>query len=136
MTRRLLPVLLIASASLLHGAVALPKISAPNTSVTDAETVFTGGARLTYDNLLLLADEIHYNPKTQVAHAIGSVSLTRGTQRLLADELTYDLNHKTYTVKNVRAGTPPYYISGSPSRVVPNPSSFTTRFSRFLIRAF
>jgi LPS-assembly protein len=75
--------------------------------------VFTGGARLTYDNLLLLADEIHYDPKTQVAHAIGHVSLTRGTQRLLADDLTYNLTERTYTVKNARAGTPPYYISGS-----------------------
>ena len=113
MTRRLLPVLLIASAALLHGQVALPKITAPKTSVTESETVFTGGARLTYDNLLLLADEIHYNPKTQIAHAIGSVSMTRGTQRLLADEITYSLTDRTYTVKNVRAGTPPYYISGS-----------------------
>ncbi len=91
----------------------LPKISAPRSSSTETETVFTGSARLTYDNLLLLADEIHYNPKTQVAHAIGNVSMTRGTQRMLADEMTYDLTNKTYTVKNVRAGTPPYYISGS-----------------------
>jgi len=111
--RRLLPVLLIASASLLHGAVVLPKISAPNSSATEEETVFSGGARLTYDDLLLLADEIHYSPKTQVAHAIGNVSMTRGTQRMLADELTYNLTDKTYTVKNVRAGTPPYYITGS-----------------------
>jgi LPS-assembly protein len=93
--------------------VVLPKISAPHSSTTETETVFTGGARLTYDNLLLLADEIRYSPKTQVAHAIGNVSMTRGTQRMLADEMTYNLTDKTYTVKNVRAGTPPYYISGS-----------------------
>jgi LPS-assembly protein len=91
----------------------LPKISAPHTSTTEAETVFSGGARLTYDNLLLLADEVHYDPKTQIAHAIGNVSMTRGSERLLADDLTYNLNDKTYTVKNVRAGSPPYFITGT-----------------------
>ena len=113
MIRRFLPVLLLAGAPLLHGAFALPKISAPHTSVTETETVFTGGARMTYENLLLLADEIHYNPKTQVAHAIGNVSLTRGAQRLLADDLTYNLTDRTYTVKDMRVGEYPFYGTGS-----------------------
>ncbi len=75
--------------------------------------MFTGGARLTYDNLLLLADEIHYNPKAQIAHAIGHVSLTRGAQRLLADELTYNLIERTYSVKGMRVGEDPLFITGS-----------------------
>ncbi len=113
-TRRLLPVLLLASAPFLNGQVSsLPEITASRTEMTDAGTVFTGDARLSYDGALLLADQISYDPKTQLAHAIGRVSLTRGTQRLLADELTYNLETRGYTVKNLRFGQDPLYVSGS-----------------------
>ena len=81
--------------------------------MTDAGTVFTGDARLTYDGALLLADQISYDPKTQLARAKGRVSLTRGTQRLLADELTYNLETRGYTVTNLRFGQDPLYVSGS-----------------------
>lgn len=122
-TRRLFPVLLLVGASLLRGATALPEITASRTEISENETVFTGNARLTYDGALLLADQITYAPKTQTARAIGRVSLTRGAQRLLADELSYNLNSRAYTVKNLRFGQDPVYVSGSgldgdPSRVV------------------
>ena len=136
MTRRYLPVLLFISASLLRGAVGLPQITASHTDITDAGTVFTGNARLDYDGAILLADQITYDPKTQIAHAIGRVSFTRGPQtptasrttnprdhtkslahttpqRMLADELTYNLTDRTYTVRNVRLGLDPIYISGN-----------------------
>jgi LPS-assembly protein len=112
-TRRLLPVLLLASATLLHGAVSLPEITARNTEVTDAGTVFSGNARLDYDGAVLLADKISYDPKAQIAIASGHVSLTRGAQRLLADELTYNLTERTYSVKDMRVGQDPLFISGS-----------------------
>jgi LPS-assembly protein len=136
-TRRLLPVLFLISASLLRGAASLPQITASHTDITDAGTVFTGKARLDYDGSVLLADRIAYDPKTQIARASGHVSFTRGPQtvapsrasnprdrakkplaqttpqRLLADELTYNLSDRTYTVKNVRLGQDPIYISGS-----------------------
>ena len=113
MTRRFLPVLLLASATLLRGAISLPEITATRTDITDAGTVFTGNARLVYDGALLIADQISYNPKTQVAHAAGHASLTRGPQRLLADEITYNLTDRTYAVKNMRLGQDPLYVSGS-----------------------
>ncbi|CAM2834537.1 LPS-assembly protein LptD [Rariglobus hedericola] len=114
MTRRLLPVLLLASAPLLNGASpALPEITATRTEITDAGTVFNGDARLNYDGALLLADQISYDPKTQVARATGHVSLTRGPQRLLADELIYNLETRSYSVKDMRVGQDPIYISGS-----------------------
>jgi LPS-assembly protein len=112
-TRRLLPVLLLASATLLRGAISLPEITASRTDITDAGTVFTGNARLTYDGALLIADRISYDPKTQIARAFGHASLTRGPQRLLADELTYNLTDRSYTVKNMRLGQDPLYVSGS-----------------------
>jgi LPS-assembly protein len=147
-TSRYLPVLLFISASLLQGAPSLPQITASRTEITDAGTVFTGNARLDYDGSILLADQIAYDPKTQIARAVGHVSFTRGPQttapsraanprnrakplaqttpqRLLADELTYNLAERTYTVKNVRLGLDPIYISGSsveggPDKIVVN----------------
>lgn len=114
MTRRLLPVLFLASTTLLSAALpSLPEITASRTEITDAGTVFTGDARLTYDGALLVADSISYDPKTQLARAIGHVSLTRGTRRLLADELTYNLENRSYTAKDLRAGEDPVYMSGS-----------------------
>lgn len=123
MIRRLLPVLLIAGAPFLQGQSDLPEITASRTDITETGTVFTGNARLTYDGALLLADQISYDPKTQTARAIGRVSLTRGEQRLLADELTYNLETRRYTVKDLRFGQAPLYVSGSsleggPDRIV------------------
>lgn len=112
-TRRLLPVLLLASSTLLRAAPNLPEITAARTEVTDAGTVFTGNARLDYDGAVLIADQIAYDPKAQVARATGRVTLTRGPQRLLADELTYNLTERTYTVTDLRIGQDPLYISGS-----------------------
>ena len=113
MTRRLLPVLLLASATLLHGQANLPEITANRTEITDAGTVFSGNARLDYDGAVLLADRISYDPKAQIARASGHVTLTRGPQRLLADELTYNLDTRSYTVQDMRVGQHPVYISGS-----------------------
>ncbi|MET0261795.1 MAG: LPS assembly protein LptD [Rariglobus sp.] len=114
MTRRLLPVLLLASASLLNGATsALPEITASRTEITEAGTVFNGDARLTYDGALLTADQISYDPRTQIARASGHVTLTRGSQRLLADELNYNLETRSYTVKDMRLGEDPIFVSGS-----------------------
>jgi LPS-assembly protein len=112
-TRRFLPVLILISATLLRGAPALPEITASRTDITEAGTVFTGNARLTYDGALLIADQISYDPKAQVARAIGHVALTRGPQRLLADELTYNLKDRSYTVKDMRLGQYPLYVSGT-----------------------
>ena len=82
---------------------------------TDPETgdlVGTGNARLTYDGAILLGDQIRYNITKQIASARGHVSLTRGAQRLLADELVYHLNDKTYSVTRLRLGQFPLYVSG------------------------
>ena len=114
MIRRLLPVLLLTLAPLLHGVPAsLPEITASRTEISDAGTVFSGDARLTYDGAVLLADQIGYDPKTQLVRATGHVSLTRGPQRLLADSLTYNLETRAYTVKDMRIGQDPVYISGT-----------------------
>ncbi len=111
-TRRLLPVLLLIGTSLVRAASPMPEITATRTDITDAGTVFTGDARLNYEGALLLADRISYDPKSQVAVATGNVSLTRGAQRLLADELTYNLSDRSFSVKDMRIGQDPLYVSG------------------------
>jgi LPS-assembly protein len=112
-TRRFLPVLFLTSATLFGAVPSLPEITARRTEITDAGTVFTGNARLDYDGAVLVADQIFYDPKAQTARATGTVSLTRGSQRLLADELLYNLETRTYSVKDLRFGQDPLFVSGS-----------------------
>jgi LPS-assembly protein len=112
-TRRFLPVLFLTGATLFSAVPTLPEITASRTEITDAGTVFTGNARLDYDGAVLIADQISYDPKTQAARATGHVSLTRESTRLLADELVYNLATRTYTVKDLRFGQDPLFVSGS-----------------------
>ena len=113
MTRRFLPVLFLTSATLFGAVPSLPEITARRTEITDAGTVFSGNARLDYDGAVLIADQISYDPEAQTARATGSVSLTRGSQRLLADELVYNLETRTYSVQDLRFGQAPLFVSGS-----------------------
>jgi LPS-assembly protein len=113
--RRLLPLLFFTAAVILRGATALVDVTGQHTDtdLTNGETVVRGSARLAYEDIILLADEIHYNLKTDVVVARGNVALTRGTQRLLADEITYHLNSHAYSVKGPRLGDTLLYVSGS-----------------------
>lgn len=84
-----------------------------DTDAKTGEVVFTGKAKLQWENALILADEIRYNPKTNVATARGHVSLTRGPRRLLADQLSYRIEQQDFTVENMRLGEYPLYLTGS-----------------------
>ena len=76
------------------------------------ETVFRGDARLTDTGILLTADEIRYNQKTQLATASGNVVFNKPGDRLLADTLTYNRLDGTFTATHLRVGRFPYYIEG------------------------
>jgi LPS-assembly protein len=76
------------------------------------EAVFKPNARLIDKGLLITADEIRFNQKTQIAIGTGHVVLTRIGDRLLADRLTYNRNNGTFTAQNLRAGRFPFYIEG------------------------
>ena len=101
------------SLSALAGEVAGFQISGPHSEANLTEIFYSGGARLVSGDVLLLADEIHFNTTTQVAVAKGHVTLSRGSQRLLADEITYQLKTRSYVVKGLRLGDAPLYVSGS-----------------------
>jgi LPS-assembly protein len=89
-------------------------ISADSTTEDYAtgDVIARGNARLADTDLLLTADEIRYNQKTQVATATGKVVLDRPGDRLLADVLVYFRGTGNFTAKNLRTGRFPYYISG------------------------
>lgn len=91
-----------------------PELSAADTHTDTAsgDQIFTGNARLDYDGALLTGDEIRYNIFKQTAIARGHVTLTRGPQRMLADEIVYHLADKTYSVTRLRFGQSPLYLSG------------------------
>lgn len=76
------------------------------------ESVFVGGARLVYGDLLLTADEIRYNSTTSLTTASGHFVLTSGGRRLVADDGTYNLATKTLHVRNLRLGQFPLYLTG------------------------
>jgi LPS-assembly protein len=83
-----------------------------DTDARTGELVASGNARMSWQNALLTANEIRYDVRKMVATARGNVTLTRGPQRLLADELTYALDTRSFTLENPRVGQHPFYLWG------------------------
>jgi len=83
-----------------------------NFDIDTGDTVLTGNALLIDTGLLLTADEIRVNEKTQVATASGHVVLTEIGDRILADRLTLHRLDGTFSALNIRVGRFPYYIEG------------------------
>ena len=107
---------LLLAASLVPSALgaAQSDLSADSTTedYASGELVARGNARFVENGVLMTADEIRFNQKTQVATATGQVVLNRPGDRLLADVLTYNRSNGSFTAKNLRTGRFPYYIEG------------------------
>lgn len=71
-----------------------------------------GNARFLGDNLLLTADDIRYETKTETMTATGHIAFTRGPARLLADRLVYRRTDGTFTAESIRLGSYPYFAEG------------------------
>jgi LPS-assembly protein len=110
-------VLILAVTVALTARAAQPEIVADDVQAveTDAGVVVTarGNARITGNNMLLLADEIRYNQTTTTATAVGNVTFTRGDARLLADRLVYTQRDGSFKAENIRLGSFPYFAEGS-----------------------
>ncbi|MGC4072975.1 MAG: LPS assembly protein LptD [Nibricoccus sp.] len=121
MTRRLLRLLFAAllTALSLSAEVISPELTGGQftNDMDTGESVVTRAEgrdpRLVYGNAVLEADEIRYNAKTHIATARRNARLTRGAERLVADEIVYRLDTKTFTVTYVRLGAFPLYLSGT-----------------------
>jgi LPS-assembly protein len=114
-------------------ATAQADISAVSTEeLPSGEIVFRGSARLVDTGVILTADEIRFNPHTQVAMAMGHIVLDKTGDRILADAMTYDRATGDFTATNIRAGRFPYYIEGpsadgTPTEVVIHDAVVTYR---------
>jgi len=82
------------------------------TDLTTGETVITGNARLAYGEVVLTADEIRYSDATKLATASGNFVLNYASRRLVADRGTYNLATRALSVRNLRLGEFPVYLSG------------------------
>lgn len=86
-----------------------------NNQVFDAasgELLLSGKARLQDEQVLLLADEVRWNEKTDIATAVGHIAFTRGEMRLLADKIVYRRKENTFSAEGVRFGSYPYFVEG------------------------
>jgi len=100
---------------LLDSAVNLapPSLAATDTSYDfDGNSDWIGDARWKQNQLLMTADQMHYDRKTNTLIARGHVTLTNHDQRLLADYLEYHRSEGTFLARDVRIGRYPIYIQG------------------------
>jgi LPS-assembly protein len=108
----------------------LPQLTAKSTRITEGESIFSGEARLAHKDVVLYADEVVYRNQDQIAIARGNVTFIRGAQRLVTDEITYNLEDQTFTVGRFRAGQGDLYASGAraegtPKNLVVNDAAVT-----------
>ncbi|HEY4300940.1 MAG TPA: LPS assembly protein LptD, partial [Candidatus Didemnitutus sp.] len=73
--------------------------------------VLRGNAKLTYDDIVVTADELRYNRQTGDAAAKGHLIITRGSRRLVADTGQYNFTNGTLQVDHLRYGQFPLYIT-------------------------
>jgi LPS-assembly protein len=109
-------ILLLAAGSVAAQVTPLaPVVTADDTSfdITTGEAVLRGHPRIVYGPTLLLADELRYNRAGTLVSASGHFSITSGAERLLATGGTYNLATGFFTLTDVRAGEPPFYVTAA-----------------------
>ena len=72
-----------------------------------------GHAQIQYGSALLLADEFHVDQNTGLVTAAGHFTITSGTDRLLAERGSYNLTTGVFSLSNLRAGEPPFYVTAA-----------------------
>lgn len=116
MTLRFAPLvatLLLALSRLEAAEVAMPQLTSLEPArLSEKGATFTGEARLAYKDVVLYADEITYDHQKQIATARGNVVLIRGAQRLVTNELTYNLADRTYSADRFRVGEGDLLVEG------------------------
>ncbi|MDC0497475.1 hypothetical protein OAN72_00725 [bacterium] len=96
-------------------AETLPELSSIEPLQFDEDSqrlVARGDAQLDFDNTRIRADRITYYQEFALADADGNVAINRDGSRLIADRLSYDGNESIFSVKNLKTGQWPYYMSG------------------------
>jgi len=117
----LVATLLLAFARLDAAEALVPQITSQEPArINERESVFSGEARLAYKDVVLYADEIVYRNAERIALARGNVILIRGATRLVAEELTYDVNTQTYSVGRFRVGEGRILAEGAKAEGTPD----------------
>ena len=109
-------ILLLAAGSVTAQVTPLtPVVTADDTTfdITTGEAVLRGHPRIAYGPTLLLADELRYNRAGTLVSASGHFSITSGAERLLATAGTYNLATGFFTLTDVHAGEPPFYVTAA-----------------------
>ncbi len=79
----------------------------------EQSAVLRGGVELHYQDVVIRAEEVEVDLKTQVLTARGDVIIDQGPQRLTGATATYDLEKKTGTLTEATAYVDPdFYFSG------------------------
>lgn len=78
-----------------------------------------GNAEVRSQDIRITADLIQFYEQDRKLVAQGKVTATGRGLRLLADELTYDLDSQRFTTGHFRAGYPPFFIEGESAEGTP-----------------
>lgn len=122
MTPRFAPLvatLLLAFARLDAAEFTFPQITSQSNRTTPEASVFTGEVRLAHKDVVLYADEITYRNEDRVAIARGNVILIRGVQRIVAEEVSYRVEERTYSIGRFRVGQDGYVAEGESAEGTP-----------------
>lgn len=93
----------------------IPELSAETQdfNIDTGETILRKATANMGEEGYLTGDEVSYNTKTGIVVAKGHVTLVWLETRMVAEEITFNLNDGTFTVRKPRIGSFPLYLSGS-----------------------
>ena len=80
---------------------------------SDGQATWVGQAVVRGENLLLTADRIQYDLKSETLTAEGRVVFTRDGARLLAERLVFHRSDGRFSAENIRLGRPPYFAEAA-----------------------
>jgi lipopolysaccharide export system protein LptA len=72
----------------------------------------SGNAVFIHEGVTLEADVIYFDEGSQTAHAVGNVRVTRPDYRLVTNDLSYNMNERSFVCGSFRVGYPPMFLEG------------------------
>ncbi len=79
-----------------------------------------GNVRITYQGLVLTADEVTVNTQSTDIKAIGTVRIVYGDSYWEGEGLTGNLDRQEFTFNDYQTVSPPWYLSGSAATLSPD----------------
>ncbi len=95
-----------------------------NVEFRTGDVIYSGNARATFRDLHLTAHEMRWNRDSNVVIARGHAIARQAGNRLLAAEITYDIDTGHYSVTDLRFGASPLFVSGDFAEGTPTALTF------------